>query len=126
MTDFYFGCVDMAGHFLWDTNLRSQGCFHIFCGFDARLAPLNEKGYQARFWFLEDIDYYAVSFWDYTIDKRGKSNSIFFTNKKMEVEEILPYFENLFPTIFERLPEIEPLYSSDGFTTITSDEAKKR
>lgn len=126
MADFYFGCIDRPGHYLWDTNLISQVYFDSLCGFDGRLAPSNAKGYQARFWFLVDIDYYAVSFWDYTVDKRGKSNSIFFTDKKMAVEEMLPYFKNLFPTIFERLPEIEPLYSKDDFTAITNDEAKKR
>lgn len=127
MTDLYFGCSnrEVGHHLIGDESDRKELEEKIgFGGFDTCLAPMGTRGYGARFWYITDLDLYAVSFWDYTVDTRPNSNSIFFTDQKMDVSEMLPYFESKFPEIYARFPEIRLL--QDVWSNITVAEAKDR
>lgn len=127
MTDLYFGCSNQeVGHYLQgdDDDCKLLQAKLGFGCLDGCLPPMGTKGYGARFWYITDLELYAVSFWDYTVDTRLNSHSTFFTDKEMAVKEMLPYFESKFPEIYARFPEIRLLH--DTWSNITVAEAKDR
>lgn len=126
MMDLYFGCSnDILGHFVsWADEKPNDELIYRLQYIDGRLAPNNTKGYQARFWHLTDVGLYAVSFWDYTVDKRPGSNFTFLTDQKMKLVDMLPYFAKIFPKEYARFPEIELL--QDEFSVSTIEEVQGR
>lgn len=104
MRIFYFGCWDMVGHFLYDHNGKNLGFSdkdlpwkHI----DGTLCPEDTrkdgvvKIHHAKGWT-------AAAFWDYSIDHRGGSNSVFFFEDLLDFDIMMIEFKKTFPKIYNR------------------------
>jgi hypothetical protein len=110
----YFGCHQQAGHYFWEPGMRrfyhhiaSRGIESI----DGVLCPRGpEKPYIAAFSRLGGWGYSALSFWDYTVDRRPKSNSNFLApSLTIAPAELLAQSRLVFPEVWARLPTIRLL-----------------
>jgi hypothetical protein len=104
---FYFGCYREAGHYVWGRGMHSFGT-HPLNHFDGILAPqdTNEQfiGCLSR---LGSLGLTALGFWDNTVDKRPKSNSVIFCPSTIaEPTTILLGAQRYFPEVFARWPGI--------------------
>jgi hypothetical protein len=106
----YFGCHQAAGHYLWQPGMHK--IYRIgaesFDWVDGALCPRGpEVPYVAAFTRLGGWGYSAISFWDYTVDKRGKSNSNFLAaSLTVEPNGMLKQSKVIFPEVWARLPEV--------------------
>ena len=76
---YYFGCHREAGHYLWQGNGSRAKYEHPLGKFDGALCLPPAVGERvAALTRLGAFGYSALAFWDYGIDKRGRSNSIIF------------------------------------------------
>lgn len=116
---FYFGCIEVSGHFLWDHNLQSvrksnypfpwkmiDGCLCPQTTTEKGVAKLHHKD-----------GWTALAFWDYSIDKRLNSNSVFFAEGIHGFYHMIQFGKKYFPKIYKRfnfeltdfiLPEEKP------------------
>ena len=105
MKTYYFGCWDeMKGHYLKDENKKSIS-FHNndlpWENFDGELAPKNtNKAGIAK--IHHKGNWTALSFWDYSIDQRPGSNSIFFIEGIHGFHHIIEFIKKYFPDIVKR------------------------
>lgn len=110
---FYFGCYERPGHYVFRTGMRSAyGTIgEKLTRFDGCLAPQStSEGYVATISRLGGWGMTALSFWDYTVDKRGGCNSNFFApSLTISAEEMLAGAAEHFPHVWKRLPEIRLL-----------------
>jgi hypothetical protein len=76
--------------------------------FDGMLPPQDSAvGYRAAITRLGGWGYTALAFWDYTVDKRGGCNSVFFApSLTISAEELVEGAKKAFPQVWARLPEI--------------------
>lgn len=115
---YYFGCTRginsrEAGHFFYDTNLRSVGLSSTRLGlpwehvdgvlaprlYEGRYAPECPQGEAA----LHHKDgWTALAFWDRTGDSRGNSSSTFFFEGTLDYQEALARARVLFPAVLDR------------------------
>jgi hypothetical protein len=108
---YYFGCYRQAGHYVFRPGMGSAS-HNSLAGrlnhFDGMLAPQDSAaGYIAVVSRLAGWGMSALSFWDYTVDKRGKSNSIFFVDSmSITAEALYDGAQNQFPQVWERLPDV--------------------
>jgi hypothetical protein len=76
--------------------------------FDGSLAPRIESAdtlYVAAYFRLDGIGYCGLSWWDRTVDQRGKCNSIYFSPFILaEPPTLLPWLRRDFPWVLDRLP----------------------
>ncbi|WP_445222224.1 hypothetical protein ACKWRH_21450 [Bradyrhizobium sp. Pa8] len=104
----YFGCYQEAGHYLFESiegHLRKVHNRPEF-NFDGLLCPRDPKPYVAALTRLGGLGYSALAFWDYSVDSRGGSNSIFFAPSLVcSGETIAKGAERFFPEVWRRLPE---------------------
>ena len=108
---FYFGCrgARTPGHYLHAPGMRSvYGSRWEKLRMDGQLAPqLEREPYVAALSRLGGWGVSALSFWDYTGDSRGGSNSTFFApGLTISAEDIVVGSRHLFPQVWARLPEI--------------------
>ncbi len=104
----YFGCDQQTGHYLFSEGMRYPGEeFTRLRNLDGMLAPQHDRnGYIATFARLDGHGVCAISFWDYSVDQRGGSNSTFFaTSLTISPEELLAEAKQRFPNVFKRLPK---------------------
>lgn len=105
----YFGCVMVAGHFVHDEDMRRMYVHEYeFARFDGLLPPMkSSEPYVATVSRLPGVGVSALAFWDYSIDPRPKSNSVFFVNDlDISAEDMLKEAEHRFPEIWERFPTV--------------------
>lgn len=109
---FYFGCYKGVGHYLFSENMAQcyfdkQSKELIY--FDGKLADQeSEEPYIATIARLSSLGLTALSFWDYTIDKRGGSNCIFFApSLTITPEEMMEECAKRFPKAWSRFPGVE-------------------
>ena len=105
----YFGCYKVPGHYLF-----TEPCNPYYYDrkaeklkyFDAKLAPQDSsEPYIAAISRLGGWGLTALSFWDYSVDKRGGCNSIFFApSLTITPEEMLAECAARFPDIWGRFP----------------------
>jgi hypothetical protein len=113
----YFGCYRQAGHFLFLPGMRSApyAIGQIFGHFDGVLCPRPEMAvgpYRAALSRFGGLGYSALSFWDYTVDKRGQSNSNFFVpDLFISAVDLLRDAKTIFPHVWSRLPDVQLLHS---------------
>lgn len=102
----YFGCHDGAGHYLHEPGMVRCHGINQPRNFDGLLAPQDStKPYIAAVSRLEGWGMSALSFWDYSVDKRPGSNSIFFfTSLDISPDDMLAVAKKRFPSVFARLP----------------------
>lgn len=103
----YFGCHEEAGHFLHGIRMRRTYEPRALNHFDGLLAPQDASDpYIATFSRIGGWGLSAISFWDYSVDKRGKSNSIFYApTLALQPQEMLEAAKRGFPSVFARLPQ---------------------
>ena len=105
MKTYYFGCWDeSAGHYLKDENRISISFYNNdlpWENFDGKLAPKDTR--KAGIARLHHKDNWtALSFWDYSIDQRPGSNSIFFAEGTRSFDQMIQISKTSFPKIMER------------------------
>lgn len=105
----YFGCEGQAGHYLFDENMTKiwGRKYNYLRALDGLLPPQEDKTpYIATFSRLDGWGVCAIAFWDYSVDKRGGSNSTFFVSDlgippSVMFEEV----KNRFSQLFKRFPK---------------------
>lgn len=115
----YFGTYQRAGHYAFAEGMRSyhprydSGDKALSC-FDGVLPPQDSsEPYIATVNRLEGWGATALAFWDYSVDKRGGSNSVVFApSLTISPEELLAQAQQRFPQVFGRLPQPVRLLSA--------------
>jgi hypothetical protein len=108
---YYFGCHKQPGHDLFLPGMAHPSNYNLrqkLCQFDGVLCPrwTREQG-AAVISRLPGIGASALSFWDYTVDRRPGSNSNFFApSPDIAEDEFLFKAKQLFPEVWERVPAI--------------------
>lgn len=109
----YFGCGEEAGYYLHTPGPRPirYGVpleLRELDKFDTAFAPHPEREdllYVAAYFRLDGWRYAGLSWWDRTVDKRGKCNSIFFCPMVLaEPISLLASLKHHFPWVVARLP----------------------
>jgi hypothetical protein len=104
----YFGCHREAGHYVFKEGMSHCGDYQLtkLSRFDGALPSQdNTAPYIATVTRLEGWGFTALAFWDYSVDKRGGSNSVIFApSLTIEPLELLDEARVRFYTVFERLP----------------------
>ena len=116
---FYFGCHRQSGHYVFTEGMRSYYAPHgsgerSLNRFDGLLPPQKDSTpYTATVSRLEGCGLTALAFWDYSVDKRGGSNSVVFApSLAIEQNELLTEAQRRFPEVFGRLPQPVRLLSN--------------
>ena len=111
----YFGCHRDPGHYLFSEGMRSASYdLSRLSGFDGVLPPQGDTtAYIATVTRLEGWGLSALAFWDYSVDKRGGSNSVVFAPSiDIAPADLLAGAMQRFPQVFERLPQPVQLLSA--------------
>lgn len=106
----YFGCHRQAGHYVFSEGMRSltqRYGSRDLSRFDGMLPlQVDTAPYIATVSRLGGWGFTALAFWDYSVDKRGGSNSVIFApSLTIEPAELLAEAQRRFPQVFERLPQ---------------------
>lgn len=112
---FYFGCGEYAGHHLHDESGHRavvNVTWRRLGSFDGLLPPQDTShGYLATVTRLPAFGVSALAFWDYSVDKRGGSNSVIFApSMTITPEDLLAEAQRRFPWVFSRLPQAVVLH----------------
>lgn len=115
MKTYYFGCCDgIKGHYLKNENRVGISFYNNelpWKNFDGKLAP--KRTNKAGIAKLHHKDNWtALSFWDYSIDHRPGSNSIFFSEGVRTFEQMIQINKTAFPDIMKRFDF--PIINNDG------------
>jgi hypothetical protein len=114
----YFGCYRQAGHYLFAKGMRSVSdrTLRKLEYLDGKLPPQHDTTpYVASISRLGGWGMTALAFWDYTVDKRGGSNSVFFApSLTISPEDLLAGAKQHFPEVWARLPEVKLAAQQDG------------
>lgn len=106
----YFGCHERAGHYLFGKGMRNvyERKLDKLRTLDGLLPPQGiSTGYIATVSRLGGFGLSALAFWDYTIDSRGGSNSVFYApSLTISPEDLLSGAREHFPEVWKRLPEV--------------------
>jgi hypothetical protein len=107
-TAFYFGCWDGPGHFLHVPGGRTREHslppdfplrFHIL---DGGLLPPNLPEVEGRATFIHINGWTVMSFWDRSVDTRGKCNSAFLFRGRLSFSEACHEAAEAFPSVWRR------------------------
>lgn len=105
----YFGCNDGPGHHLHNELMHPvyNQKYRKLVNFDGTLPPFDSIApYIASFSRLGGWGLSAIAFWDYSVDKRGGCNSVFFIDSlTITPEEMLAEAKKQFPKVFARFPQ---------------------
>lgn len=108
-TWFYLGCHEGPGHRLFEPGMHRahRAPWTKLQNFDGLLPPQDtSEPYRATVTRLPSFGVSALAFWDYSVDKRGGSNSVIFApSLTMSPAELLGEAHTKFPQVFRRLPE---------------------
>lgn len=110
---FYFGCVERAGHFLWDTSLQTLHDSHPSLrayGFplrqnvlDGGLMPYSSEYHPDGKVFVSHVNGWTIlMFNDSSVDSRPGSHSAFIIRGVRSYTNALAIAKREFPTIFAR------------------------
>lgn len=103
METYYLGCWDeRKGHYLKDKNGFSPNPNNLpWKQIDGTLAP--DTTIKAGIAKLHHKDNWtALAFWDYSIDHRPNSNSVFLAKGEFTFDEMMQIAKDDFPQIMER------------------------
>ena len=103
----YFGCHQRPGHYLFSEGMRRSYDLVRLANFDGALpSQMSTDPYIATISRLEGWGMTALAFWDYSVDKRGGSNSVVFApSLDIAPTDLLAQAQARFPAVFERLPQ---------------------
>lgn len=117
---YYFGCVETAGHFMWDKNLHLHISDAHDCPWkadrgdiDGKLQPhraaCTKKSYcgcgsspEGKALVHSKDGWTALSFWDRSVDTRGGCNSTFFAKGDFTFETMVQLAKVNFPKVWNR------------------------
>lgn len=104
---FYFGCWREAGHYLFTPSGRSTysvpNDFPLPANYlDSGLLPPNLPETEGRASLVHINGWTVISFWDRSVDKRGKCNSSFLFRGHFTFDEMCKLAAEKFPTIWNR------------------------
>lgn len=106
----YFGCYRGPGHYLFKPGMREVYGSELrkLLNFDSLLPPQDSNtGYVATISRLGAWGVTALAFWDYTVDSRGGSNSVFYApSLTIEPDELMAQAREQFPQVWARLPAV--------------------
>lgn len=106
----YFGCHREPGHYLWTVGMGRNYDHRLnkLSHFDGSLPPQGDQtGYVASVSRLGGWGMSALAFWDYSVDKRGGCNSVFFApSLTISPGELMAGAKKHFPEVWARLPEV--------------------
>jgi hypothetical protein len=106
---YYFGCIERAGHYMWLPGPRPEyskdGDFVRTnpWGFaiDGSLCPKGPE-IQGQALIHHKDGWTALSFWDRSVDGRGKCNSSLLALGALTFAEMVSLFKEHFPSVFGR------------------------
>jgi hypothetical protein len=105
----YFGCYRQSGHYVFDEGMHREYRHETrrLSNFDGALPAQDDATpYVATISRLGGFNMTALAFWDYSVDKRGGSNSIIFApGLEIDPEQLLSEAQRRFPRVFARLPQ---------------------
>ena len=104
MRVYYFGCLDMPGHFLIDHKGKHINYFNNdlpWEKFDAALCPEDTRK-QGIVKIHHKDGWTAAAFWDYSADHRPNSNSVLFAEDLLGISNVISEFKETFPKIYNR------------------------
>lgn len=103
----YFGCQNDAGHYVWSADHHIVSIKNPIAYFltknDAQLAPINTKE-QGKAILHHFPEFTILAYWDYKVDKRPGSNSMFLIPGQKTPEETIVEIKKAFPKIWNRSP----------------------
>ncbi|MFC7515115.1 hypothetical protein ACFQUU_08875 [Herbaspirillum sp. GCM10030257] len=106
----YFGCHRQVGHYLFLPGMRPRYDRQLdkLTHFDGKLPPQGDATpYVAAVSRLGGWGLSALAFWDYSVDNRGGSNSVFYApSLTITPEELMAGAKQHFPEVWARLPEV--------------------
>lgn len=102
---FYFGCIGGAGHYMHAANGSTDWKFmesnpwgkHI----DTGLCPAGPE-IEGQSLIHHKDGWTALSFWDRSVDKRGKCNSSFLAEGDFDFEQMVQLAKEHFPSVMAR------------------------
>ena len=99
----YFGCIKEAGHYLHNTKGKRSLDFSVvpWPKIDGVLCPEYTIKEGASKLHHKD-GWTALAFWDYSVDKRPGSNSVFFAEGIHGFEHMIQFGKDYFGQIMER------------------------
>jgi hypothetical protein len=98
----YFGCVGSAGHFTHEGGRRTYKHDSPWgTAIDTTLCPSGPE-VEGRAALHHKDGWTALAFWDRSVDKRGKSNSVFLSNQARTFDEMLAQARIHFPDVMSR------------------------
>jgi hypothetical protein len=121
---YYFGCVETAGHYMWDEHLRNVFDRVVpWEGIDGVLQPHKDGCKRQPYCGCGSMPegqalihrkngWTALSFWDRSVDTRGGCNSTFFAKGTYTFAEMCELAQSVFPTIWNRYKFPVVLYSA--------------
>lgn len=102
----YYGCHEHPGHYMFVPGMRNDYKFLYNNPWgvqvDTGLCPggLEIEGNA----LLHHKDgWTALAFWDRSVDKRGKSNSVFLAEGTFDFERMIDLAKEFFPEVMERI-----------------------
>ena len=109
---YYFGCVERAGHYMWNPPLDSaQWPYRYDSDFfynnpwgyevDGRLCPSGPEIEGSALIHHKD-GWTALAFWDRSIDKRGKCNSVFLAEGDFSFKDMVEIGRRHFSRVVNR------------------------
>lgn len=112
MTFYYFGCIDQAGHYLWSSPPARNLEEHRALGdlessnpwgynIDSGLCPKGPE-IEGRALLHKKDGWTIVSFWDRSVDSRGKCNSNFLCPGDFTFEQMISLACQHFPQVMNR------------------------
>ena len=107
MKVYFFGCLGTAGHFLYSKNEhRTLPDKQTPWGFemDGGLAPQDVPEKQGHAAIHHKNGWTAVSWWDRTVDTRGKCNSAVLAEGEHDFEQMKVLLKEHWPEVYTRQP----------------------
>lgn len=119
---FYFGCHGEAGHYLFMPGMLHVYNHALSLRFDGSLCRKETTPFIAALSRLGGLGYSALAFWDYSVDSRPGSNSIFFApSLTASAETIVIGSQKYFPQVWRRIPELRLHSSCEAVCAIDRD-----
>lgn len=108
----YFGCYGRVGHYLIDEKGSRPNLHYAKVKFfenkDGKLCHADTTPNIVKLTRLSNVGYSAIAFWDYSIDSRGGSNSIFYApSTTLSAETIWTEATMRFPFITKRFKPLD-------------------
>lgn len=107
---YYFGCIDITGHYLWASEQRKLWDFDLIpwgIAIDGKLCPPDDpkNGQPQGPAALHHKDgWTALAFWDRSVDRRSGSNSAFIADSILPFVQMVKIAREKYPSVWLRLP----------------------